>query len=74
MKKIPHLYLALMLTFILGVRDGNIALWREGTAEPLRVFPYRVSTLPPEARAALEKGISIESREQLEALAENYLS
>ena len=69
-----HLYLALILTFILGIREGNVALWKKGDPEPLRVFPYRVETLPPQAQAALERGISFDSLDELEALAENYLS
>ena len=74
MKKHRHIYLALVLSFILGIRDGNIALWKEGSAEPVRVFPCRAETLPPQARSALEQGIPIDSIDQLEALAENYLS
>ena len=74
MRKYRQLYLALILTFILGLREGNIALWKNGDTEPLRVFPYRVETLPPQARAALERGISFDSLDELEALAENYLS
>lgn len=74
MKRYQHLYFALLLTFILGIRDGKIALWKNGEPEPVRVFPYRAQMLPPEARNALEKGIPIDSIEQLEELAENYLS
>ena len=74
MKRFTHLYFALLLAFILGVRDGKVALWKDGVPEPVRVFPYRVEMLPPEARTALEKGVPIENPEQLEELAENYLS
>lgn len=74
MRNIRHIYLALILSFILGIHEGNIALWKKGSDDPVRVFPYRAGMLPPEARSALEKGIPIESIEQLEALAENYLS
>ena len=74
MKKYRCLYLALMLTFILGVQDGKIALWKNGEPKPLQVFPYQAQMLPPEAQSALEKGVPIESLEQLEELAESYLS
>ena len=74
MKRFRHLYFTLLLAFILGVQDGKVALWKEGAPEPVRVFPYRAAMLPPEARSALEKGLRIESLEQLEELAENYLS
>ena len=74
MKRLTHLYFSLLLTFILGVRDGKVALWKEGQPEPVKVFPCRTAMLPPETRTALEKGIRIESMEDLEELAENYLS
>ena len=74
MKRYKHLYFALLLALILGIRDGRVALWKDGGADPVRVFPCRAGMLPPEARSALEQGIRIESLEQLEELAENYLS
>ena len=72
----PHRqwYLTLIFGFILGVQGGNIALWREGYPDPVRVFPYRAEMLPPEAQDALSRGIPIEDLSQLEELAENYLS
>ena len=74
MKKHQHLYLALILSFILGIHGENIALWKRNDPEPVRVFPYRAEMLPPEARDALRQGVPISSIEELEALAENYLS
>ena len=74
MKKHRQLYLALIFGFMLGIHRGNIALWKNGQAEPAHVFPYRADTLPPEIRSALAAGISVDSLEELEALAENYLS
>lgn len=73
MKNRSSVYLALALSFLLGIHNGRVALWTEGS-EPAKVFPCPVSMLPPEARAALEQGIRVESLEELEALAENYLS
>lgn len=67
-------YLTLIFGLILGIRGGNIALWREGDPDPIRIFPYRAEMLPPEARDALTDGIPIEDLSQLEELAENYLS
>ena len=74
MNRKPQLYLALILSFILGIHGEKIALFRPGQPEPVKVFPYRAAMLPAEARTALEQGIEIESLEQLEQLAENYLS
>lgn len=74
MKFYRQLYLALVLSFILGVQDGNIALWKKGSPEPIRVFPYRADSLPEADRNALEQGIELESRQDLLKLMEDYLS
>ena len=74
MKRMEQLYFALVLMFILGVRDGKVALWKENDPASVRIFPCRAAMLPEDARAALERGIEIDSLEQLEQLAENYLS
>ena len=65
---------ALILSFVLGSYNGQIALWREGQAQPLRVFPYQVAALPEKDQAALEKGIPLGSEEELIRLIEDYLS
>lgn len=74
MSKKAHMYFSLIFLFILGCRDGFVALWKDADPEPLRVFPYSVAALPEADRAALEKGIPLESREELLALLEDYLS
>lgn len=74
MKFYRQLYLALVLSFILGVQDGNIALWKKGSPEPITVFPYRADSLPEADRKALEQGIELESRQDLLELMEDYLS
>ena len=30
----------LIFGFLLGIQDGNIALWEDGKSDPIRVFPY----------------------------------
>ena len=67
-------YLALLLTFFLGLREGNITLWRAGCGEPEQVFPYRAETLPPAVRAALEEGIALPTPEDALETVENFLS
>lgn len=74
MKKHRQLYLTLILGFILGIHRGNIALWKNGQAEPAYVFPYRADTLPLDVQEALHSGIPVETPAELEELAENYLS
>lgn len=73
--KLMHLCaLALCFSFLLGIQDGRVVLWKDDDPEPVKVLPYPVSMLPKEAVAALEKGIPIESEEALRQLIEKYLS
>ena len=74
MCKCRRKYLALILTFFLGLREGNIVLWQAGCDEETRVFPYRAETLPPAARAALEDGMVFDSSEEAQETVENFLS
>ena len=68
------LSLLLALGFILGTHNGYVALWSKGKAQPDRVYPYRVSTLPPADQQALRKGIHAENILELTQLLEDYLS
>ena len=73
MKHFP-IYLALFFTFLLGSHEGFVALWIPPADDPVRVFPYHVSSLPAEDQQRLREGISIESEAELMALLEDYLS
>ena len=64
---------ALMATFLLGIHDGKIALWKGNDPEPVKVFDYSVSQLPEEARKKLEAGVPINSIRELRELARQYL-
>ena len=72
--KLRYSYLALILAFLLGVRDGFVALWKIPGNEPLFVSPYSVSSLPAEDRKQLENGIIVRTEEELARLLEDYLS
>ena len=72
--KFEKLVAAVAITFLLGVHDGYIALWKEGSPEPAEVFPYKASLLPEADQKRLEKGIRIESKKDLLELMEDYLS
>ena len=67
-------YFPLFLGFILGVRGGFIALWPEDQPEKAKIFPYTAASLPDSDKQALEKGIYIESEEELVSILEDYLS
>lgn len=66
--------LILITGFVLGSHNGYLALWSGDTIEPDRIYPYRVSTLPPEDQKALRKGIHAENILELTQLLEDYLS
>lgn len=61
-------------TFLLGIHDGRIALWKGDDPEPMRIFPYSAATLPKEEQQRLRDGIRIESMAELQRLLEAYLS
>ena len=65
---------ALALTFLLGIQDGYIALWKNGDPDPVEVFPYQAKYLPESDQKRLEQGISIHNKEDLIRLMEDYLS
>ena len=67
-------YLALLFTFLLGVHDGYIALWKDGNPQPAQVYPYKAEFLPVSDQKALEKGITVENAQELARLLEDYLS
>ena len=74
MKKIAILYCITLLGFLLGIHNGRIALWEDGSAEPVRVFPYQAEALPSADRMRLEEGIRIDTADQLITLIEDYFS
>ncbi len=63
----------LLLGFLLGIHNGQIAIWKGEDPLPWKVLPYPASVLPQEARQALKKGIPFETMEDLEDLIEKYL-
>ena len=64
----------ILLGFLLGIQDGYIALWKDGRAEPVEVFPFRAEMLPSDDQKTLEKGIRIRNADHLAQLMEDYLS
>ncbi len=68
------LSIAFAISFLLGIQDGYIALWKDGCKAPVEVFPFRAEMLPTSDQKRLEEGIRIESSEELARLMEDYLS
>ena len=74
MKKFRNLYCILLLGYLLGIHNGNVALWKDGDPKPLRVFPYSAASLPEADQRLLEKGIPIDSLGDLTRYIEDYFS
>ena len=74
MKRTIILYSIILLGFILGIKDGRIALWQDGKQDPIQIFPYSAKLLPPDDRAMLEKGMHFDTKQQLIERIEDYLS
>ncbi len=66
--------LALAMGFLLGIHDGRIAIWKDEDPEPAKIFPYYASLLPKKDRDALEKGIKVESMDDLTRILEDFCS
>ena len=64
----------LLAGFILGSHNGYLALWTGDTIDPDRIYPYRISMLPPEDQKALAKGVPAKDILELTQLLEDYLS
>ena len=73
-KKLTILYCITLMSFLLGIYKGKIALWKKGETHPVKVFPYSASLLPKADREKLEQGIEFQSLEELTKFAEDYLS
>ena len=63
-----------ILSFLLGIHDGKIALWKDEDPQPIQIFPYRASLLPPADQNVLKHGIPIEDEHHLNRLLQDYLS
>ena len=66
--------LTLACGFLLGVRNGKLALWADGRSQPEQIYDIREDSLPPADRLRLRRGIRLETREAVWELLENYLS
>lgn len=71
----PHiLYYIAALGYTLGIHQGQLAIWKDGQAEPVKSFPFSVAALPLEDQQLLAEGIRIENLNELTARLEDYLS
>jgi hypothetical protein len=64
----------MVLSFLLGIQDGYIALWKGTDPKPVEIFPIKAEMLPDADRKALAEGIRVDSSSKLAQLIEDYLS
>ena len=66
---------ALILSgFLLGVRNGQVAIWKDNDPQPIRVFNWSVSLLPSPIQEALIKGIRIDSDSDIGQLIQDMIA
>ena len=59
--------------FLLGIHEGKVTLWRDGSPRPEQIYDIRADSLPPADRLELGRGIRVEDTEELWMILENYL-
>lgn len=71
---IRHLAAAFLLAgFILGIRNGQVAIWKDDDPQPIRTFPWSAAMLPSQIRQALEKGIYVEESSDIGLLIKDMI-
>ncbi len=65
---------SLLLGFLLGTYQGRLAVWKGDDPEPYRVYPCPVYLLPQKERQALQRGIRIDSMDDVSDFLKNFLS
>jgi hypothetical protein len=68
------LYCITALGFLIGIHQGNIAIWLDDDPKPAKIFPYRAALLPEADRKLLEKGIRVDDAKQLTRYIEDLMS
>lgn len=61
------------LTFLLGIHEGRLTLWRSDDPHPVQIYDIRADSLPPADQLMLRRGIRAETREELWVILENFM-
>ena len=64
----------LMMSFLLGVHDGRLAMWKDEDPTPCKVFPCPIIVLPKQVQQQLKTGIRLQTIDDVNQLLENFLS
>lgn len=74
MKKVNRFFsVFFLLSMLLGIKNGHLALWKQEDPQPFIIFPVAASSLPPADRILLQRGIVVENPQSLQSLLEDYL-
>ena len=60
--------------WILGVWNGQLAVFAPGAPEPYELYDIYIASLPEEEQARLQGGVIAKSKSDLESLLEDYTS
>jgi len=58
--------------YLIGEYQGNVAVFRFGETKPVQILETPLSVLPEEDRRLLQKGIPVETEEELISILEDY--
>lgn len=61
---------AMLFSFLIGIHEGRLAIWRDNEATPCEILPVPTALLPTKVQAQLRQGIRVESDEELSKLLE----
>lgn len=61
---------AILFSFLIGIHDGRLAIWRDEDPKPVKVLPVPTVLLPGDVQDLLRQGIRVESDEELAKLLE----
>jgi hypothetical protein len=64
----------LMMSFLLGIHEGRLALWKDDDPTPCKVFPCPAIVLPKAVQQQLRDGLRLETMDDVNRLLENFLS
>lgn len=63
-----------LIGYLIGIKGGQVAIWKLDDPQPLRVFPWSAAMLPSQIRSALEKGIRVEADSDIGRLLDEMIA
>lgn len=63
---------SLLFTFLLGIHEGRLAIWKDSDPTPAKVLPVPTALLPSRVQGVLRQGVRVESDEEMAKLLEAF--